>query len=282
MLGSPIDVANAALLLRDTIKGAILIVEGSSDLRLLERLLSPKAGFVMAGGKPRVLGALERIRSLGGTGFLGVVDRDFGSLEGVALPDDVFTWDHHDLEITLVASDAFEILVRHFCVENKLIGFLGNPTCDRLRAALLNVAGPLGALRGLSARDSMGLPFDRINLPRYIDRRTLTVNFPRLVRAVLQERYRSQQGANDLIQACLNMIDGCHDLRDVVRGHDLLTIMAVGLEGAFASFGDAAPTCVVLEATLMSIFAMEHFRSTSLYTQLNDWAARNPRYPMMP
>ena len=63
---TPFDIANTVRMTRTLHKGAILIVEGTTDIRVYERFLSKtKCKFIPAHGKDNAIGALSILEKNG-------------------------------------------------------------------------------------------------------------------------------------------------------------------------------------------------------------------------
>jgi hypothetical protein len=276
------DVANTALLLRDTKAGGIAVVEGPADSRFLSRLIRPEAATVVASGKPYVGPAIARIRQLGYSGFLGIVDADFDGLEGRSQPPGVLAWDFHDLEVMGICSAAFEAVVHHFCVAAKVQRFLGTSGHNTVCEALLERAAPLGALRLVSERGQHKFSFDKVRLRRFIDARTLTVNIDGVIGSCLQRSCASQQGLAEIRSRVDDTLGQGLDVRHLVRGHDVTTLFSAGLRRALASLGQKAPTAEVIEAALLATYSADDFKQTAIYGAIQAWEdANNRRYPFL-
>lgn len=276
------SLANNAVLLRDTVKGAIVLVEGPTDHRTMGRLLCPDAGLVVAYGKKLVLDAMERLSEQTKPGFLGLVDSDFDSVNGLSLPEGVFTWDCHDLEMTVLKSSAFDSIQNHFCVPDKVQRFLETNGFSSLREALLERAAELGALRWISEVDSLGLPFDRVNLRRSIDPITLKLDVGKVTRSALNFLTGSQRGANELADQAIDLSGAGHEHLHLVRGHDVFEIFAIGLKRTLATLGNGAPSASALEKSALACFSAQDFQATDLYDALSEWESRNAEFPLLP
>jgi hypothetical protein len=275
------DVANTALLLRDTVAGAILILEGPEDARLLDRFL-PSVGIVIGHGKGTVIGAIRRLDSLQMPGFLGIVDNDFQALQGPAdWGPNVAAWDYHDMEITVLASPALDAVSRHMCSPPKVTTFVHRMGADSLFEAALVAAKPLGVIRWLSASKELGLSFESIKLERFVQATTLAVNARGVVAACLQAKDESQRGLDALMAEVEAQLQQDLDLRHLCRGHDVMFLLARGLRRALATHGAAAPGVDAFKGSVLAAYSYDQFRETTLHSAMRDWERLNPNYAFL-
>lgn len=269
------DIANTALLLRDSDDGGIVIVEGPTDSRTLERMLSPRSRRVVAGTKSLVYGAIERINEAAGVGIIGVADRDFDTILGREEHPYVLSWDRRDLEMTVVYSEAFDILMAELCSTEKVTRFVENVGAKSLRDALIERLALLGATRVVSERDGLRLPFRDVPMDRCIDRNTLEVDVGRVIRSCLQMKHDHQRGSGEILELSREVCDSTADKSWLVTGHDVAFLMAAGLAKCLGSHGNRRPSPEVIEAALLSAFSPEMFRRTELFDRLRRWESAN-------
>jgi len=103
-------IASEALMLRASALKTILLVEGTSDDKLLGSFVD-KAEYdvVIAYGKVNLLEALEILRRKDAEGIVCLVDADFSRIDGAVIADkDIVVTEFHDLEVSLFHSSAFD------------------------------------------------------------------------------------------------------------------------------------------------------------------------------
>ncbi len=220
------DSANVAVevrMQRAAFSGAFLLVEGADDSRFFRgRVQEGTCEIVIAGGKPALLGGMERLNNEGFVGALGVFDDDCDSLDGryVARPNLISTGDFRDLDAFLIWSPALGRLLHEFADVKKVKTFGG---VEGVRSRLVELALPFGILRRWSSAKQAGLK-------EFPPSRFVKENWvfdP-------QELY---QAAAKLLGWQVNELMGQLDelapagSSAVCQGHDMIKILAIGLTG---------------------------------------------------
>lgn len=146
-------VANSVRMVRSQDPRAFLIVEGETDEVFFERFTDPiRCKVVVAEGRANAIEAFEELQRTRFAGVLVVVDADFNVLNGhLPLPLGLLFTDTHDLETMLIASPAFDKLLRSVGKKNKLRAF--DDKHGAMREKLLTSAAPLGACSGSRSRN---------------------------------------------------------------------------------------------------------------------------------
>jgi len=138
------DLANHARMVRTQHSGTILIVEGTTDVRVYERFVNEaECKLIPANGKETAISALDILEEGGFNGVLTIVDADFWRLDNLepASPNLLLT-DSHDLEMMILYSDALDSVLSEFGLAQKITD-LGKP----IRDILLESGLPIGYLR---------------------------------------------------------------------------------------------------------------------------------------
>lgn len=274
------DISNTIRMAHRQRRVVFLLVEGTSDLRVLQRFtLKRHVDFLICHGRANALASVEELDRTGELGFLAVVDADFDHLEGrpPPSPNCLFT-DQHDLEIDLLCSPALQRVLGERASVEKLNAFeerTGVSTLD----ALLDRARPLGYLRLVNLRSNHALRFEGLNYSRLLDKDGLNFEPRRLVDTLVQ---RSQTGVSsaDLLSELESAMPDC-DPRLLCCGHDVVAILAIGLRSTLGSLqaNDASPSA--LERELRLAFDASSFEQTGLYTRIRRWEQDNPGWPTL-
>lgn len=143
-------IANSVRMVRSQDPRAFLIVEGKTDEIFFERFIDPiRCKIVVAQGCENAMDAFDELGRTRFAGVLVVVDADFNVLEGrLPLPLGLLFTDTHDLETMLIASQAFDKLLRSVGKKDKLHAF--EVQHGAIREKLLASAAPVGRLLWLS------------------------------------------------------------------------------------------------------------------------------------
>src|SRR6056297_2104977 len=76
------DIANSARMMRTQYRGSIMIIEGSTDMRLYKRFVDDrKCRLIPANGKENAIKVIEILERSGFEGILTIVDADFWRLD---------------------------------------------------------------------------------------------------------------------------------------------------------------------------------------------------------
>jgi hypothetical protein len=141
----------------------------------------------------------EVIRVLETDGFLGVVgilDADFDLVEGrPAKSGNLVIGDSHDLESMLVRSPALDGILIEFGSADKIERFGRD-----IRTTMPQAAYPVACLRLYSERSGGMLRFDGLAYRRFLDRRTLNVDYTALVTEVKNCSQRLDIPASHLVE----------------------------------------------------------------------------------
>lgn len=177
---------------------AAFVVEGPDDELLLSYHL-PRAVFFPAGGRSNVISAAEALERWRVKRFVALVDADYLPTP----PAPVRCYQGRDLEGMLVQLGALEILIDHQGSRQKVANAGGS---EALVARLVESASFLSALRAVNARDSLGLPFDSVDLFKKVDPNTLELSKRELCQALLA-RCSADVTPDELVDAALKVED---------------------------------------------------------------------------
>lgn len=159
---------------RQSDQRAVVVVEGPSDQRLLDRVTEKQWALYPAGTRDKVIAVVERTIELGVSRLAGLIDRDFDNAARAStsrgLP--VVSFDEADLEAALINEDWFDGLVLELSSPIKLAI---NGGVESLRESAIKMATLVGLVRRENALHSWGINFDDVEIHQRIDARTLTL-----------------------------------------------------------------------------------------------------------
>ena len=145
---------NAIRLRRSAFSGTFLLVEGSSDKVFYQRFIDKQqCKIVVVSGKPsskyRVIKILEILDGSNFAGVLGIVDADCDRLNNIVHKSpNLLSTDTHDLETTLIKSQALDKVLFEFGSEAKIAKFGRD-----IRQTLTDAGIAVGYLRWISQVD---------------------------------------------------------------------------------------------------------------------------------
>lgn len=276
-LKKPGEVAAEVIMLRLIHPESFFLVEGDSDSLFWQRFKHETCELINAGSKASVSGAIEILDRREFRGALGLVDADLDRLEEVSrTSSNLVTSEVHDLECLLLRSRAFDGLLVEMADQERLRA-LERAEERSIRECLLARGLLHGRLRWLAARSGWGPDF----------RGSL-----RLSRFVLQETWRLDEEAlldqaadqgcpvvRQELRTALSQL-GPVDPWSLCRGHDLIDVLRIGLEGSFGrrgmQFGRDA-----LSRALRLAFDREELGGEGTVRQIRDWEDRNRPFEIL-
>ena len=277
---TPHDIANTVRMMRTLHHGAIVIVEGDTDLRVYQRFVDEKhCKLVPGNGKPNTIGSLSILENANLKGILAIIDADFWKLDGVkpSSPNLVLT-DTHDLETMILSSNALDRVLSEFGSTTK-IGRLGKS----VHTLLLEAASPIGFFRWLSSptKDNLSLKFKGLNFDGFLNKRTLEVDIDKLIKQVEANTLRCTINSGRTKVKIQKLKTMGYDLWQVCSGHDMTEILAIGLRSLFGNTRAGAISAEVVDGILRISYEHSYFRSTQLYASIEDWEKANQAYKIL-
>ncbi|NER34546.1 MAG: DUF4435 domain-containing protein [Oscillatoria sp. SIO1A7] len=277
-------IANRIRMLRtDDAAKSFLIVEGDTDKRVWDNLVAEtKCCVEVAFNKNNAIAVLKNLEKYSFAGVLAIVDADFWRLQGTEphSPNLLLT-DSHDLETMLLQSPALEKLLGEHGSKDKIEKL--TKSCGKtIRNLLLDAALPIGYLRWHSQQPKgLNLKFQGLKFKRFIDEKTLALDNLKLINEV-KEKYDEEKLDNAVL---IKHIDGLksdsHDPWSVCCGHDLMSILSVGLCKALGSRKANEVARELLERNLRLAYEASFFRDTQLYQEIQNWEKANEPFQVM-
>ncbi|MBI1815606.1 MAG: DUF4435 domain-containing protein [Deltaproteobacteria bacterium] len=257
-------------------------MEGRDDQLLFQQLTEPDACQIrIAGDKEKVCEAISILDADGFAGVVGIVDADFDSIDGAASRDNIVRGDTHDIEMMLIASGALDRLLAEYASPAKLQHFEDTVEMS-VRTALNKLSLPLGHLRLESRRKKIGLRFDGLDIPAFVDPDLLQVDYARMVREVKNHSQRPELDGPELERAVRRLEANGYDPFVVCNGHDVVAVLSFLLRRIIGSQPAVAITPTALERSLRLACDRHEFATTALHQELRDWEARNQGFKLLP
>lgn len=284
-LRSPDSIANKIILTRQYPGKELLsflIVEGDTDRNFYKTFVdNDKCEITIAYSKRAAVQVLSILEKEEFPGALVIVDADFDILEGKFPPSrNVLFTDTHDLETMLMRSPAFEKVLGEFGSEEKIGQFTRTAGKD-VRAMLLECSIPIGYLRWVSLREDLALRFEDIDFTRFIDRETLTIDQQNFIQTVKNKSQRHDIADTRLKAGIQDVKDDTHDPWHICCGHDLVSILSIGLRKAIGNGNANDVKSEFLERSLRLAFERSHFYRTHLYLSIQSWEKANEPYMIL-
>lgn len=249
-------------MMRSTFSGNHFLVEGDDDSRFWKpRLSKTTVAVVACEGKPNLLGAATLISAQGIPGVVGVYDPDFERLLGVRHSPHMLTpTDGNDLEVTLLSSEAVELMLHEFA-DSALVQSFEQSQGLTAPEHVEQISAEFGKLRFLSGVFGHQVDFDRLSPYRFIsaddwllDRSSLLAEYSALASI-------SQQSVETALQThCVATARWAYS-----QGHDCVRILAQGLKRRIAK----KQICEQDVAKILRIsYSSEMLQRSSMYAYL--------------
>lgn len=223
---TPAIIVTEIKMMSSTFKGVHFLVEGDGDSKFWKtRLTKHYTSIVSCEGKQNLLGASQLISRQGLAFVVGVYDADFEHLFGVVHNPHLLTpTDENDLEVTLLASEALDVVLHEYADESLLNFFESNhriSVVDHLEA----MSGEFGKLRLLSNLLGQNVDFGRLSPYRFFSSVDWTLNV-----GELHSEYARLAGVS-VKQLHRDLTASIPDAKrwGLCHGHDTVRILAHGL-----------------------------------------------------
>jgi hypothetical protein len=210
---------------------AFIVVEGQTDKALLKRLIHDSVVMVVAGGKEALYEVAGQLNSY--SSVMAIADQDYDLILGRATPPNVAHWEFCDAEATCFLRGGLDFIVDSFCSSAKVDSFC-KATGASLSDVLVARLSAVGALRLVSARERLNLPFASISLSGFIDKDTLEVDLDRWAVALLSRAQRDPTQWSQL-RSEVHQVLATQAPEQLIRGHDLAVLLAGGVRSSLGS-----------------------------------------------
>jgi len=218
---------------RQADKRGLLVVEGPSDKRLINRVSNKRWAVFPAGTRNNVASVVRDADALNLSRVAGLIDRDFDSHydESKSAGLQIFTYEEADLEAVLVRGPWFEGIVDELGSEDKIRDAGG---ASSLRPIVIGIAGVIGIVRRENARRGWGLDFERLEFEKKVDAKSLQLAVPRLADAIAGKLDDSQSRV--LVRELLADASDCEDRGPAsFRGRDALEVVGVAFRRVYGN-----------------------------------------------
>ncbi|MGO9115512.1 MAG: DUF4435 domain-containing protein [Thermoguttaceae bacterium] len=237
--------------------------------------------LVVAHDRQNVLDAIDILNKDGFAGALGIVDADFTRVMGTkALTSNILLTDGHDLECHLLASPALDKVIETYGSSERVEAF-SHEHGAVLAAVLARNAMPLGCLLHISLTKDLRLDFEDLAFGKFVDHETLRIDTATMVKVVLNKSQKPWLNPTQLEKEVEGLCRTDLDPWQVSRGHDIVSILSVGLQRTFAAKAKHLVSQEQLEASLRLAYDKADFGQTQLYKSVVQWEKDNPSFSVL-
>lgn len=151
----------------------------------------------------------------------GVIDLDYDYVENnVKCINNLYYYKYHDFEIMLIMSDVFSKI-------NNIISSSGKKKSDELlRELLLKNTYPLGIIRLLNNKYSIGIKFDDIQLTKFLDNSTLRVDEDGLLDYIYSVLKLSKEDRHIFTNHFNELKSKEYKAEYICNGHDVIKLLS--------------------------------------------------------
>lgn len=276
----------AAALMDSSFKGSYLYVEGCSDERFWKKFLDTQSiKICVCNGWECVVEVIKQLNIKGFDRGLGVIDRDFRSIQGEDnnIEDNLFYTDFHDIEIMMFESNALKSVLISIDRNNKIESLCHYDKSVILKR-LYSITDQIGYLKLANINNNLQLKFKmqihhEIRKPKYediIDKHGKYLGADSLINKVcgFTSSYSSAGiNRNDVFNAFQKEIVNCFDSRQLSNGHDVMLILSCFLSRTCGL--KEKHTDDQLENLLISSYHITDFNRTRLFGGISDWETKH-------
>ena len=269
-----ISLANQVRLERAGHEGSFLLVEGSSDAKLFDRLCDQEqCSIVVCMGKENLFDAISALNESEFSGAIAIADRDYAEVLGLPIRErNVIVSDENDIEIMILSSPALDHVLREYGVADRISAVLEREGRS-VRELVFRAACFVGALRLLSQMEAWNLSFDEMKY-RFVDNNSYFLDEMKTVRHILgRSKRRPEIPEVEVLERARGKCAAAEDEKDLCCGHDCLRVLGRGLRRHFGNtnrFNNDAG-CVDLGRILRLAYEFAYFRRTRVYHEVRAW-----------
>lgn len=261
----------------------ILLVEGKTDRILFSKFIISKRIIINdCDGSSNVIELIEELRSRDFNSMIGILDKDFKELDEELIEDEIiFYTDYHDIEVSIIESNAINVIFEKYANEEKLENF---HTKFRLnyRDYIFKLASFIGYLKWANKIDDLGLVFKpkttegkKLKLEKIFNFDLEYLGDERMVTYVKQ--YSNNRGTNiknteEIIESYNKHKGKAVDLLHLCNGHDLSYIIAISIKRII---GNTNVSFENIENDLRLSYDSNCFKLTNLYKSIKHWEESN-------
>lgn len=265
------DIANSISMMGTVFHGTHLVVEGVTDSRLYSKFIDRDVRITIAHSKDNVKDVMrEASRRKGMKSVVGIMDADLDHLLGNTARPPLFATDTRDMESMIVLSDSFREVLFEYADPEKLEGF--EKRFGDIRKRVQDAVYPLGMLMFVSHRENLNLCFKDLDFDRFIEPSTLRCDRLAMCKAVVYNTAECMIGVRDLLSLLDRYSSDEADPAHVVRGHDLVKVLAMVLRTAVGGINATSIRDAHVGSALRLSYDMGEFSETDLFKNSMGWA----------
>jgi len=254
--------------------GPFILVEGSSDATFFSYHMTVNIeNIVPTFGWESLFDVIESLSTDLQDKTIGLVDLDYrGIVKTRPKPKNVFTTDSHDLETMMFSTDVFRKVLIQKASKQKV---RAHPleSCG-VKKTIIELAKFIGHLRFYSQYKGKHYSFDEMDIEKFINRKDLSFSESKFTSHLRGNNPKNYSMPNDILRQSIAECKKVAILSNPYRlccGHDLIEIMAIGLQSLWGSYSASGISGKMLEDSFMLAYTCQMFSKTTLFQQISDW-----------
>lgn len=275
----PQHIADTLLFDRDQANGrTILYVEGDDDEFVYKQFIcESRCKIVVQDGDNRLENAIEIHNQENRKGYLAIKDNHFDVLLERTMPQNILTTDGHDLEVMILRSKAFELVI-----DVRLRGIEREERVTDFKSAIRDRLFRLGSIIGYFRLKSCCNQWKvKIKAFQFLSHLTSDCELSFVNAVKVFSRSYPKIDISHFDEEEFEKLYSSHR-HHLCRGHDMIFILGQIFKRMTKKYlqqecnpgGD-------LDDRLMIAFNESHFRTTQLYKKLCSWDSENCKHQVM-
>ena len=265
------DICNEVMMSRSIYGGAFVLVEGVTDDRVYRKFLSEDSIIIECHSKDAVKRCIKELAQHRGLKeVIGIVDADLDLLDRRFPDPPLFFTDCRDMEMMCIQSNAFEDVLDEYGDREKIQKF--EDRYGSVKDSLVEASYPVGLLMRVSRDNGMGLNFGNLDVSRFVNPKTLTIDMAAMIDVVIMNSAPSGISKKRVLRMLEDEIKDLEDSWDAARGHDTVSILLLALQKGLGSFNSRSLNENALAGSLRLAFSDSDFAKTRLYKDSSEWA----------
>lgn len=251
---------------------AFVLLEGGTDIKLFRNIFDlDNVNTTALEGKAKVVEALQKLYQEGFRQIIALKDADFDHLEGCEDIEHLFLTDYHDMEVTMVESEAFISVINEYSKEDNY-----SDSISKLKSIIYPIALIIGYLRWFNEttyrqNGTYTLLFHGLNFNTFIilNNNELIFNQEKFLDELIahsKKKNISLELTKQDLQEKINVFQiSSTNEQQICSGHDLTKLIAMILL--------KSPNGDEIEKALRLSYSLEYFKNTTLFNLLMAWSS---------
>lgn len=277
---TPQRIANQARMRRKKPQNSILLVEGSTDTRVVSNFVDETCcDVVYAVYKDKLISALQILDHSKEQGVLGIADADYWHVNKISpkkYSNNLFVTDTHDIDTMILLSSALEKMLSEYARQSKLES-LGKSVRQILAESGVNI----GYVRWVSEKHNHSIDFKDLCFYNFIDKSDLQVNTAKLYKEIKRNPKNKHIDVAKVISQVNTLVQLKEDKWNICQGHDLIEILTIGLKEVFGNHTNTILNSDIVSRNLRLSCNLYHFLNTNLYASIEEWEKANSPFKVL-